>query len=128
MPVTDHFLIDLKYMDARTHREVLGADNGRILENYEFLVASGADVLVRTPLIPGFNASEETVRAIARYVRRVDPDAKYELLNYNPLCISKYESLEEPYPVRESSPLSASQMARFYRILEEEGIRHITKE
>ena len=128
LPVVDHFLTDIKYLDAGTHRQVLGADNRQILDNYRYLVEKGADVLVRTPLIPGFNAKEENVRAIAAFVYSVNPDAKMELLNYNPLCISKYESLEEVYPVQQSTPLSASQMGGFYRILEEEGIKNIVRE
>ena len=128
LPVTDHFLIDLKYLDEKTHRRVLGADNRRILENYRYLIMQGVDVLVRTPLIPHFTATEENIRAIAAFVHAADPDAKYELLNYNPLCISKYEALEEPYPLKESSPLSQEQMDGFYRILAEEGIANIIKE
>ena len=128
MEVTDHFLIDIKYLDPETHRRVLGADNHLILENYEYLVRSGADVLVRTPLIPGFNATEENIRQIAAYILSVDDNSRYELLNYNPLCRSKYEVLEQDYPVEESSPLSADEMNKFYKILEEEGIKHIVKE
>ncbi len=128
LPVTDHFLIDIKYMDEDLHRNVLGTGNRQILENYEYLISCGADILVRTPLIPGFNASDENIRSIARYVHRVDPDAKYELLNYNPLCRSKYEVLEQPYPVDVSRPLTGEEMDGFYRILEEEGIRKIVRE
>jgi len=127
LPVVDHFIIDIKIMDAKQHREILGADNRQILENYEFLVARGADVLVRTPLIPGYTATEENIRAIARYVRSADPNARYELLNFNPLCRSKYAALERDYPV-EGRALSEEEMAKFYAILEEEGIVHIIKE
>ena len=126
--VTDHFLIDLKYLDPKIHQEVLGADNALILENYEFLVKCGADVLVRTPLIPGYTATEDNIRAIARYVHRIDLDAKIELLNFNPLCRSKYEVLERPYPVENTRPLTEQEMELFYRIVKEEGIRHIVRE
>lgn len=128
LPVTDHFLIDIKYLDGEMHQRVLGADNRQILENYAYLVEQGADVLVRTPLIPGFTATEENIRSIARYVRGIDPDAKVELLNYNPLCRSKYEVLERPYPVDRGKPLTGEEMEAFYRILEEEGIRQIIRE
>ena len=128
LPVTDHFLIDIKYLDGETHRRVLGADNRQILENYEYLVSCGAHVLVRTPLIPGYTATEENIRSIARYVHGIDPGAGYELLNFNPLCRSKYEVLEQAYPVEERSPLKKEEMDFFYRILEEEGIQNIVRE
>ena len=98
-----------------------------ILENYEFLVANQAKVLVRTPLIPGYTAAEENIRGIARYILSVDPDASYELLNFNPLCRSKYAAMERDYPVG-GKAFTAKEMDRFYEILEQEGILHIIKE
>lgn len=127
LSVTDHFMIDLKYMDAETHRKILGADNAQILENYQYLVSQGADIVVRTPLIPGFTATDENIRAIACFVRSVDPAAKYELLNFNPLCRSKYSALEADYPVV-GGALGAAEMAHFYEILAQEGIVNIIKE
>lgn len=128
LDVTDHFLVDIKYLDSETHRRVLGADNRQILANYEYLVGEGADVLVRTPLIPGFNATEDNIRRIAAYIVSVDRNSRYELLNYNPLCKSKYAVLEQDYPVAESAPLSAEEMNEFYTILETEGVKRIVKE
>ena len=125
--LVDHFIVDIKYMDDAEHRRVLGAGNGQILDNYRYLVSQGADVLVRTPLIPGYTATEENIRAIARFVRDADPDARYELLNFNPLCRGKYAALEEEYPVP-GQPFSAGEMDRFYAILREEGIQNIVRE
>ena len=127
LPVVDHFIMDIKYLDPDTHKRVLGVDNQRILDNNRLLVESGADVLVRTPLIPGYTATEDNVRAIARYLVSVDPDARYELLNFNPLCRSKYVSLERDYPVQ-GGALTVSEMETFYDILRQEGIRNIIRE
>ncbi len=127
LPVTDQFIIDIKILDLELHRKYLGAGNELILENYEFLVANQAKVLVRTPLIPGYTAAEENIRGIARYILSVDPDASYELLNFNPLCRSKYAAMERDYPVG-GKAFTAKEMDRFYEILEQEGILHIIKE
>ena len=128
LPVTDHFLVDIKYLDGNVHKEVIGTDNAAILGNYEYLISKGADVIVRTPLIPSYTASDENIRAIAQYVKKKDPDARYELLNFNPLCRGKYAALESPYPVGETLPFTPAQMEHYYSILEEEGILHIIKE
>ncbi len=127
LPVTDQFLMDIKYLDPETHRRVLGAGNERILDNYRFLVSQGANVLVRTPLIPGYTATEENIRAIARFIRSVQPDGAYELLNFNPLCRSKYAALERDYPIS-GGALSKAELDRFYAVLSQEGIAHIVKE
>lgn len=127
LPVTDQFLVDIKYLDSQTHRRVLGADNRLILENYRFLISQGANVTVRTPLIPDYTATEENIRAIARFVHSIQPDGAYELLNFNPLCRSKYAALERNYPVS-GGALLAAEMERFYAILSQEQIAHIVKE
>ena len=126
-PVVDHFIMDIKYLDAETHRRVVGADNRAILDNHAWLVSEGADVLVRTPLIPGYTATPENISAIARHLVRTDPEAKYELLNFNPLCRGKYAALEADYPVA-GGALSAGEMDEYYEILRREGIRHIIRE
>lgn len=127
LPVVDQFLVDIKYMDRDVHRAVLGTDNCQILDNYRFLVENRANVLTRTPLIPGYTATEDNIRAIARFIHSVQPDGAYELLNFNPLCRSKYAALEQHYPVT-GEALSAQEMDRFYGILEQEGITNIIKE
>lgn len=127
LELVDHFIVDIKYFDGAEHRRVLGESNELILANYRYLVEKGADVLVRTPLIPGYTATEANIRAIARFVRLTDANARYELLNFNPLCRSKYAALEEDYPVS-GQPFSAGEMEAFYAILREEGLANIVRE
>lgn len=127
LPVTDQFLVDIKFRDPALHKKHLGADNRAILENFEHLLARDADVLVRTPLIPGYTATDENLRAIARYLRRVAPHTPWELLNFNPLCRGKYAALERDYPVSGGS-LTQAELQRFYDILEQKGITNIVKE
>lgn len=127
LPVVDHFIMDIKYLDDRQHLETLGVHNDMILHNFELLVSEGADVLVRTPLIPGYTASADNIRSIARYLVRIKPDIRYELLNYNPLCESKYCALGQDYPVR-GEALTRDEMAVYEDILRSAGIRHIVKE
>ena len=127
LPVVDHFLVDIKYFDARESQSALGVDNALILQNYAALVSSGADILVRTPLIPGYTATENNIRQIARFVAATDPAARYELLNFNPLCRGKYDSREEDYPVN-GSALTAGEMDFYRDILRREGIFDVVEE
>jgi hypothetical protein len=56
-----------------------------------------------------------------------DPNARYELLNFNTLCRSKYSALEQDYPV-EGGAFTAPEMEGFYDILRQEGLRNIIRE
>ena len=42
LPVTDQFLVDIKFLDPALHRIHLGADNRVILENFQWLLTHGA--------------------------------------------------------------------------------------
>lgn len=122
LDVTDHFIIDIKLLDSGMHKDIIGVDNTQILENYRFLAEKGADILVRTPLIPGYTDSQENIRSIAQFVYQTDPCANYELLNFNPLCRSKYEALDRPYPVS-GDPLSEEQIRQLYETVQQVGLR-----
>lgn len=55
-------------------------------------------MLVRTPVIPGVNDSEEEIRRIHDYIRPYE-NAHYELLKYHRFGEAKYESLQRNYPM-----------------------------
>jgi len=98
--VTDQILADLKLIDPVRHKAATGADNALILENFRRLAAKKANLVVRVPLIPGFTADEENIKGIAAFVRSLNADFPVELLNFNPMCREKYESLRLPYRFR----------------------------
>ena len=83
LPVTDLFLVDLKAIDAETHRRYTGADNTRILRNIKDLSARGAAVEIRMPLIGGVNDSDESARKTAAYLTSLPAVPSVRLLPYH---------------------------------------------
>ena len=61
-------LYDIKCLDPLLHRQGTGCGNERILENLERLLHSEKPVVIRTPVIPGFQDERELER-IAAYCR-----------------------------------------------------------
>ena len=99
----DVMIYDLKCADAVKHQEYTGISNERILSNlarmcHEF---PGLPVLVRTPVIPGFNDREEDIAAILDVVG-VYPQVGYELLPYHRTAQAKYAYLGRQYPLADS--------------------------
>lgn len=92
-------MYDIKCVDEHTHKQGTGVSNGLILENFTKLCRQFPDlpIAVRTPVIPGFNDSEEAVAAILEFIKG-KPNVSYELLPYHRLGQSKYESLSREYP------------------------------
>jgi len=62
------FLYDLKEMDDGRHKVLTGVSNARILENLSMLMDMGADIIIRMPLIPGVNDSDEELEALAVFL------------------------------------------------------------
>ena len=69
LPFLDLVLYDIKHMDATRHCHFTGVDNRLVLENARRMARSGVTMIVRVPLIPQFNADEQSLKAIAEFVR-----------------------------------------------------------
>jgi pyruvate formate lyase activating enzyme len=81
--VADLFLCDVKHMDATTHRLHTGVGNEPILENLRALAATGRAMIVRIPVIPGFNDDQANVTATAKFVDSLKTVRRVDLLPYN---------------------------------------------
>ncbi len=99
-PFLDTILFDIKTIDPVKHEEFTGVSNELILENLLKLRQAfpKLDIWVRTPLVPGFNDTEEEVGAILDFIRQI-PDVHYELLPYHRMGQSKYQFLDRDYPM-----------------------------
>lgn len=88
----DLVLFDIKHVDTVRHQAGTGMNNDIILENAG-KIAALKPMKVRVPLIPGFNDSEQDIRAIAAFVGTLPNRIEMDLLAYNPLGEGKYEHL-----------------------------------
>jgi len=91
---TDHWLYDLKSMDAETHLKWTGVRNEIILQNLVTLAASGASINIRLPLIEGVNTDDENIRATVAFVKALaGPPKQVSLLPYHRIAEHKYAKL-----------------------------------
>ncbi len=98
IPVTDHFLFDLKHMDSEVHRRHTGQSNDIILRNAALLIERGADVLFRQPLVPGINDSVENIEATARFLASLgNGAARLQIMPFHRMGLSKYRALDVSY-------------------------------
>ena len=85
----DFIMCDLKIMDDEKHIKYTERSNQQILENISRLPELGIPFLVRTPVIPSVNDTEEEIMAIGRFVSKLKGLVYYELLPYHPMGLSK---------------------------------------
>ena len=112
----NYVLFDIKHMDSAEHEAQTGLSNRHILENFRILAEEFPDlpILARTPIIPGFNDSEQAVTAIAQFLKPYDR-VEYEMLPYHRLGTQKYQFLDRPVPMGEVK-LDAEHMNRLQAV------------
>jgi pyruvate formate lyase activating enzyme len=111
-PLADRIYFDIKCLDSEKHEQVTGVSNRKILQNFQRLRAEfpEVDVVVRTPIIPGVNDSEDDIRAIAEFVDEAGGASGYELLPYHGFGEPKYAKLGKHYPLSHLDPPSGRRM------------------
>lgn len=88
-------LYDIKHMDSGTHKKLTGVPNELILDNVKYIYNTlKIPVIIRVPVVPGFNASPENIEAVAQFVRsQLSHEVEINLLPYHRLGEAKKESL-----------------------------------
>ena len=116
-PLADRIYFDIKCLDPEKHEQVTGVSNRKILENFQRLRAGFAevDVVVRTPIIPGVNDSEDDIQAIAEFVDQAGGASAYELLPYHGFGEPKYAKVGKHYPLSHLKPPSNERMRALQR-------------
>lgn len=128
LPYLDIIYADFKIFDEEAHRKCTGASNEKIKENIKFLLQSEKkkNVIIRTPMIPGYTTSEKNIAEISRYISDIYEDVSYEILNYNPLAEAKYPLVDKEYCFKENYQLySKEEMKQFGNIAINNGVKNL---
>lgn len=123
LPYIDLYLMDIKHMDGAKHKEYTGASNELIKENAKRLSDSGVDLIIRTPVVPGFNDTAEEIRAISRFAASLGGVKEYHLLPYHRLGSDKYAGLGRNYALKEIMPPEKERMEYLLSVAEESGLK-----
>ena len=123
LPYLDLYLMDIKHADSGKHKEFTGVGNERILENAARVAKSGVELIVRTPVVPGFNDTPEEIRAISRIAASLPGVREHHLLPYHKLGSDKYAGLGRNYSMKSAETPSHERMEYLLSIAEESGLK-----
>ena len=105
LPYLDTYLMDIKHTNPTKHKEFTGRSNELMLENAKKIAASGmTNLVIRVPVIPGFNDRVDEVESIARFSDSLPGVKKIHLLPYHRLGQDKYEGLGREYLMGDTLP------------------------
>ena len=96
----DFIHFDIKSLNSEKHKEWTGVGNEGILDTFTKMRKAHPEVhcVARTPIVPGFNDTEEDIIAIRDFVKQF-PNTEYEVLKYHRYGSTKYEFIGRDYPL-----------------------------
>jgi pyruvate formate lyase activating enzyme len=118
---TDLVLLDIKHMDPESHRALTGVDNSLILDNARMIAGLGKPMMIRVPLIPGHNDSEQNLKALAEFMAELGVK-HIDLLPYHSLGKDKYARLGLEYRLSELEPFEPDSVKAIKASLESLGL------
>jgi pyruvate formate lyase activating enzyme len=110
---TDLFLFDIKQIQTGKHRQLFGIGNERVKSNLEYLVDLGANIVIRMPLIRGYNDSYDSITGAFDYVMELAKRGniqRIDVLPYHQFGKSKYDKLDMIYPVKQDLGYSEEEL------------------
>ena len=117
----DLFFVDCKLADPQKHEAYTGKDNRLILENLRRLSQTGKPIVLRIPIIPQVNDSDEDMARFGEIIAEFGGGIRsVELLKYNYLAQSKYELLGERYTAFAQDSQTDEEMAGYAQKLSEQ--------
>lgn len=117
--VVDYFIVDFKHYDNNTHKKWTSSENTQVLNNIDKFLESGRQILVRIPLINGFNCNAEGF--VQFFKGKNTKNLQIELLPYHEYGKCKWNT---NYEIKNGF-ISDDTLNNFNKILKKNGLNVI---
>jgi pyruvate formate lyase activating enzyme len=117
----DFAYIDLKHPDNSMHRAGTGVGNALVLQNISAALKTSTPIVVRIPVIPGFNDSTGDQALFAKTLSELGVK-EAQLLPFHQLGESKYQRLNLPYAFDGVRQLKEQDVSAFADALRSAGL------
>lgn len=123
LPFLDLYLMDIKHINSEKHKQFTGKGNEVILENARKVAENAKKLIVRVPVVPTFNDTEEEILQIAEFARSLKTVEEIHLLPYHNFGMVKYEGLGREYLMGDIKPPENEKMLRLKSVAEKSGLK-----
>ncbi len=122
LPYLDLYLMDIKHINSQKHKEFTTQPNDLILENAKRLATDAKKLIIRVPVIPTFNDTEQEIRDIAEFTKNLKTVEELHLLPYHRLGEDKYKGLGRTYEMHGIDLIPAKHIQKLKKVVEETGL------
>jgi pyruvate formate lyase activating enzyme len=122
-PYVDIFLYDVKCLSGKQHILRTGVNNSPILANLSRLARAGEEIIVRLPIIPGFNDTVQQMEEMADFLRGLGSAIlQVDLLPFHNWCQDKYRWLGMDWEFGKAESMDVSEVDDLLDVLEDKGL------
>ena len=115
------WLVDIKHYDEKQYAQGTGGEYSAFFCNLQQLIRDKAHMIIRIPVIPGFNDTPFDAENFARLIISIGIK-KVELLPFHQFGEKKYDLLNLPYSMKGISQLDENDLTEFLKIFIDYGI------
>ncbi len=122
LPYIDTVLMDIKHINSAKHQAFTSQPNERILENAVKIAQNANKLIIRVPVIPTFNDTEEEIAAIAQFASGLQGVREIHLLPYHRFGKDKYDGLGREYGMGDLPSPTDAHMQTLKAVAERYGL------
>lgn len=111
LPYMNLIFFDIKHIDPELHKKYTGVTNTHILGNLRKLSQVFSPIIIRIPVVPGYNDSAEVQQRIYEFIKPLHGIEHVELLPYHRLGMTKYKGLGMEYPLQDLKSLKKDDLS-----------------
>ena len=123
LPYLDTVLMDIKHFDSEKHAAFTTKPNQKILANAKFIAERAKKLIIRVPVIPGFNDTKEEIGQICAFTTLLKNVDEIHLLPYHRMGKDKYTGLGRDYPMGDVPPPTNEKMQELIKVAQAFGLK-----
>lgn len=108
--IVDLFLCDLKHTNNEMHERFTGVGNNLILDNIRLISQAGRKIIIRVPIIPGFNDDSANIEATGEFAASLQGVGRIDILPFNRGGVEKSSRLTDEIQSTQVDTPDAEQM------------------
>ncbi|MEN8201577.1 MAG: glycyl-radical enzyme activating protein [Bacteroidota bacterium] len=120
--LVDTFLADLKHTQKEKFRAFTRGDSGLVMDNLRKLQNTRAHVIIRIPVIPGFNHTGQEMSELIDFAASLQKVRELHFLPYHTFGLEKYTMLGMEYEMAHKNQVRDWELAPYIQYAELKGL------
>ena len=118
LSLTDLVLFDIKHIDSKKCKDLVGFENTRELKFAKYLSDNNISIWIRQVLVPGYTDDENDLLKLKDFIKSLKSVERVEILPYHNLGEYKWKELNLEYALKDVRQANIDDVNRAKKILE----------